>query len=206
MNTNGDPRREIEASRAHRALLANLRHELRTPLNAIIGYSEMLLEDAEAGGQDACVPDLQKIHAAGRQLLELVNRILDPAKVEAGALDMDLAALEADLRHELLTPITSAIGYTEMLLEDTSDCAAADSRPTWRRISRRSWRPPGVSWRSSGTSSLPQDPGRRDGRRRRRGRGHDPGGRQRGPSVGRRDIRPRRSAGEASCSWLTTTR
>jgi DNA-binding response OmpR family regulator len=122
MNTLG----EIEASRAHRALLANLRHELRTPLNAIIGYSEMLLEDAEAGGQSACVPDLQKIHAAGRQLLALVNRILDPAKVAAGELDMDLATLEADLRHELLTPITSAIGYTEMLLEDVRDCAAAD--------------------------------------------------------------------------------
>jgi DNA-binding response OmpR family regulator len=118
---------EIEASRAHRALLANLRHELRTPLNAIIGYSEMLLEDAEAGGQSACVPDLQKIHAAGRQLLEVVNRILDPAKVEAGALDIDLAALEADLRHELLTPINSAIGYAEMLLEDTRDGAAADA-------------------------------------------------------------------------------
>jgi CheY-like chemotaxis protein/HAMP domain-containing protein len=126
MKTNGDSSREIEASRAHRALLANLRHELRTPLNAIIGYSEMLLEDAEAGGPGACVPDLQKIHAAGRQLLELVNRILDPAKVAAGALDIDLAALEADLRHELLTPITAAIGYTEMLLEDTGDCVAAD--------------------------------------------------------------------------------
>jgi DNA-binding response OmpR family regulator len=123
MNTLG----ETEASRAHRALLANLRHELRTPLNAIIGYSEMLLEDAEAAGQDACVPDLQKIHAAGRQLLERINRILDPSKVEAGGLDMDLAALEADLRHELLTPITAAIGYTEMLLEDTRDSAAADS-------------------------------------------------------------------------------
>ena len=103
-------------------------------------------------GKSACVPDLQKIHAAGRQLLELVNQILDPAKVEAGALDMDLAALEADLRHELLTPITAAIGYAEMLLEDTGDCAAADSSATWRRIWRRSWRPPGVSWRSSGTS------------------------------------------------------
>jgi signal transduction histidine kinase len=133
MNTSGDPRREIEASRAHRAMLANLRHELRTPLNAIIGYSEMLLEDAEAGGQDACVADLSQIHAAGRQLLELVNRILDPAKVEAGGLDMDLSALEADLRHELLTPITAAIGYTEMLLEDTRD-AAADMSPDLEKI------------------------------------------------------------------------
>ena len=127
MNTDGDPRRGIEASRAHRALLANLRHELRTPLNAIIGYSEMLLEDAEAGGQGAFVPDLSQIHAAGRQLLELVNRILDPVKMEAGGLDVDLAALEADLRHELLTPITAAIGYTEMLLEDASDWSTAAS-------------------------------------------------------------------------------
>jgi DNA-binding response OmpR family regulator len=125
MNAIADPRREIEASRAHRALLANLRHELRTPLNAIIGYSEMLLEDAEAGGQDAYVPDLQKVHAAGRQLLELVNRILDPARVEDGGLDMDLAALEADLRYELLTPSTAAIGYAEMLLEDASEGVAA---------------------------------------------------------------------------------
>jgi DNA-binding response OmpR family regulator len=119
---------DITASRAHRALLANLRHELRTPLNAIIGYSEILLDDAEAGGQDACAPDLQKIHAAGRQLLELVNQILDPAKVESGALEMDLAALEADLRHELLTPITAVIGYAEMLLEDAREGVAAAAR------------------------------------------------------------------------------
>src|SRR5512143_1869207 len=121
-----DPRREVEPSRAHRAMLANLRHELRTPLNAIIGYSEMLLEDAEAQGQSAWMPDLGKIRAAGRQLLELVNDILDPVKVDAGRLDVDLATLEAELRHELLTPITSAIGYAEMLLEDAEDGGAAD--------------------------------------------------------------------------------
>ena len=108
-------------------MLANLRHELRTPLNAIIGYSEMLLEDAEAQGWDAWVPDLQKTRAAGRQLLDLVNHILDPARVEAGPLDMELAALEADLRHELLTPVTAVIGYTEMLLEDARGAGAADA-------------------------------------------------------------------------------
>ena len=131
MNT---PRRESEEGRAHHAMLANLRHELRTPLNAIIGYSAMLLEDAGAQGQSACVPDLQKVHAAGRQLLELVNHILDPAKVEAGGLESDLAALEADLRHELLTPITSVIGYAEMLLEDTQDSPSADMAPDLEKI------------------------------------------------------------------------
>lgn len=120
-----DPHRELDANRAHRAMLASLRHELRTPLNAIIGYSEMLLEDAEEQGSSACVPDLLKIQAAGRQLLEQVNRILDPAAVEAGALDTDLAAVEAGLRHELLTPVTAAIGYAEMLLEDARGCSAA---------------------------------------------------------------------------------
>lgn len=122
---------DITASRAHRALIANLRHELRTPLNAIIGYSDMLLEDAEASGQSACVSDLQKIHAAGQQLLELVNHILDPVKVEAGDLDVDLATLEADLRHELLTPVTAVIGYTEMLLEGD---AVADMAPDLDKV------------------------------------------------------------------------
>jgi CheY-like chemotaxis protein len=123
-----------ETARTDRALLANLRHELRTPLNAIIGYSEMLLEDAEAHGQPGWVPDLERVHTAGRQLLELVNQILDPAKVEAGALDMDLATLEAGLRLELLTPITAAIGYAEMLLEDAREGDAADMVPDLERI------------------------------------------------------------------------
>jgi len=74
-------------------MLAELRHDLRTPLNAIIGYSEILLEDAEADGQSASLPELSQIHAAGRELLELVNRILDPARVKAGELDMDLSTL-----------------------------------------------------------------------------------------------------------------
>jgi serine phosphatase RsbU (regulator of sigma subunit)/ActR/RegA family two-component response regulator len=125
---------EIEANRAHRAMLANLRHELRTPLNAIIGYSEMLLEDAEAGGQTACLPDLSQIHAAGRELLELVNRILDPARVEAGKLDMDLAILATALHRELLTPAASVIGYTQGLLGDAGERGAADMAPDLEKI------------------------------------------------------------------------
>ena len=57
--------------------LAQLRHDLRTPVNQIIGYSEMLQEDAEAGGHKAYVSDLQKIQLAARQLLELVNSKLN---------------------------------------------------------------------------------------------------------------------------------
>jgi CheY-like chemotaxis protein len=54
-----------------------LSHELRTPLNAIIGYSELLQEEIQELGQESLVPDLGKIHGAGRQLSSLVNAVLD---------------------------------------------------------------------------------------------------------------------------------
>jgi DNA-binding response OmpR family regulator len=89
--------------------LANLRHELRTPLNAIIGYSEILLEEAEDEGLEGLVGDLQKIHMAGKELLALVNDILAPQTIGA----------ELDFR--LRTPLNAVIGYAEMLLEDVKD-------------------------------------------------------------------------------------
>ena len=76
-----------EANNAKSRFLANMSHELRTPLNAIIGYSEMLREEAEDGGYDAFLPDLQKIHTAGKHLLALINDILDLSKIEAGKMD-----------------------------------------------------------------------------------------------------------------------
>jgi PAS domain S-box-containing protein len=80
--------RAEEASQAKSQFLANMSHELRTPLNAIIGYSEMLQEDAEDEGVPAFVPDLEKIHSAGRHLLALINDILDLSKIEAGKMDL----------------------------------------------------------------------------------------------------------------------
>jgi len=112
---------EPGAERTQRAFLANLRHELRTPLNAIIGYSEMLLEDAEDEGLADLSPDLQKIHTAGKELLALVNDILDPAKIQAGKSDLAPETIGAKLNFELRTPLNAVIGYTEMLLEDAED-------------------------------------------------------------------------------------
>jgi signal transduction histidine kinase len=83
--------RELETASQHKSqFLANMSHELRTPLNAIIGYSEMLQEEAEDLDQQTMIPDLQRVNAAGKHLLGLINDILDLSKIEAGRMDLFL--------------------------------------------------------------------------------------------------------------------
>jgi PAS domain S-box-containing protein len=77
-----------EANVAKSQFLANMSHELRTPLNAVIGYAELLEEDLGAIDH-AGANDVRRIHAAARQLLALINEILDLSKIEAGRVDID---------------------------------------------------------------------------------------------------------------------
>ena len=74
------PSRRPSKRTAQSQFQASMSHELRTPLNAIIGYSEMLQEEAGDAQHPEFIPDLQKIHAAGKHLLHLINDILDLSK------------------------------------------------------------------------------------------------------------------------------
>jgi signal transduction histidine kinase len=85
-----------EANHAKSAFLAKMSHELRTPLNAIIGYSEILLEDAQDEGNAGTAKDLDKILTAARYLLGLINDVLDISKIEAGKMELYIETFEVN--------------------------------------------------------------------------------------------------------------
>ena len=83
-----------KANVAKSQFLANMSHELRTPLNAIIGYTEVLQEELITARMDRSVEDVQWIYSSARQLLGLINGILDLSKIEAGRMDVEAHEFE----------------------------------------------------------------------------------------------------------------
>lgn len=96
--------------------LSHIRHELRTPLNQIIGYSEMLEEDATDAGQDALVPDLQKIQKAARNLDGLIQTHLGTHVL--GALDAVIA--DDEVHHSAAGEERQPVGFA---IPDSDDAA-----------------------------------------------------------------------------------
>jgi CheY-like chemotaxis protein len=122
---------DSEAGRARASMLAHMRHELRTPLNAVIGYSEMLLEDAEDLGQPELVRDLTAVRAAGAALVEVVNEILDsdgPAVAEPSA------RLAAALQNRMANPLREVTLLSSDLVERVEASGPKDFLPELRSI------------------------------------------------------------------------
>jgi GAF domain-containing protein len=93
-----DKSRQIEAANRHKSeFLANMSHELRTPLNAIIGFSEVLGERLFGELNEKQAEYTQDILSSGRHLLSLINEILDLSKVEAGRMELEMAAFDLPL-------------------------------------------------------------------------------------------------------------
>jgi CheY-like chemotaxis protein len=102
--------------------LTRLRRELEPPIYSIIGYSDLLLDlldnpqNLSHPQNPALRSDLQKIYTSGMELLRLIQAILNPVLVEIQR--QEITFLAPTLRLELLTPLSTIIGYCEMVLEE----------------------------------------------------------------------------------------
>jgi len=112
------------ASKAKSDFLANMSHELRTPLNAIIGYSEMLMEEAEDDELDTYAEDLNKINSSGEHLLTLINDILDLSKIEAGKMELHIEEFEFEKHLSQIEATTKPLvekNGNELVIEKPDD-------------------------------------------------------------------------------------
>ena len=93
------------ANQAKRQFLANMSHELRTPMNAILGFSQLLLREAGVLGPQR--RQLAAIHHGGEHLLEIINDILEMARIESGRLTLNPAPFDLPLLVEHLVQMFS---------------------------------------------------------------------------------------------------
>lgn len=95
-----------DAAKFKSQFFANMSHELRSPLNSIIGYTELLLDGVDGPLTAEQSGDLQRILAASRYLLKLINNILDMTRIEAGRMEVEVQAFDvADLVAEALDTV-----------------------------------------------------------------------------------------------------
>lgn len=109
-------RRIIEANRVKSEFVANMSHELRTPLNSIIGFTDLLLQGRVPPDSPKHKEFLGDVLRSGRHLLQLINDILDLAKVESGRIDfqpqtVDVPGLVGEVR-DVVRGIAAARGMT----------------------------------------------------------------------------------------------
>jgi len=102
----------ITANKTKSDFLASMSHELRTPLNSVIGFTNILLKNKDGNLNDKDVGYLQRVLANGKHLLELINEVLDLAKIEAGRIDLIIEPV--DLGHLVVETVQQLEGQAKV--------------------------------------------------------------------------------------------
>ena len=84
-----------EANRAKSMFLANMSHEIRTPMNAVLGYSQILLRNKSLDKET--LDSIRTIDNSGKNLLKMINEILDISKIEAGKMELNLSDFDLNV-------------------------------------------------------------------------------------------------------------
>ena len=126
------------ANRAKSEFLANMSHELRTPLNAIIGFSEILEDQTFGELAPRQAKYISNILSSGRHLLQLINDILDLAKIEAGRRALDASPFDVNAALNDVTNIVKTLAAKKNIalhVEAAPDLPplVADA-PKWKQI------------------------------------------------------------------------
>jgi signal transduction histidine kinase len=124
-----------EANRTKSQFLANMSHELRTPLNAVIGFSDVLLQGMFGEMNEKQTEYLRDILASGQHLLSLINDILDLSKIEAGRMELDVAAFDLPTAiDDALLLMRERAGRRGITLERQVDARVGEIRADQRKV------------------------------------------------------------------------
>ncbi|MFW5837198.1 MAG: ATP-binding protein, partial [Desulfovibrionaceae bacterium] len=123
-----------KASRYKSEFLANMSHELRTPLNSILILSRILSENQECNLSDKQLEFARTVHTSGKDLLNLINEILDLAKVESGRMEVHVSRVGAsellEAMGRLFEPLAErkGVAFELELAEDCPEALLTDSQ------------------------------------------------------------------------------
>ena len=127
-NEMGGPAQPNPADPIRPGIMAHFAHDLKTPINHIIGYCDLLLEEAEDSRLSGYLPGLQRIHAAGRELLAFVNENL------TGDLGEGEGPSQTQLHCGLRPALATIVRYGELLQEDAQGLGNTELLPDLQKI------------------------------------------------------------------------
>jgi signal transduction histidine kinase len=112
------------ANRAKSEFLARMSHDLRTPLNAVLGFAQLLELDPALKSSPSAPGQLRHVAAAGRHLLEMIDDLLDLARIEAGGLKLRLERVELGALMADCVALTAPLAAAHRVMVHCSPCPA----------------------------------------------------------------------------------